>query len=380
MARIRTYKPDFWTDPKVVSMSMSARMLLLGIFSFADDAGRMEHNALRLKMQVFPAEPFTAHEIEKMVGEMLNQALIELYVIDDRTYLQVCRWAEWQKIEKPTASRIPPNPSTKRIQPVEASPSTPRMVGEYSSTEEEEEEEEEKEKDNITHSLAHVHVKSKNQTATPQPPTETTKMSAVSQKNFEDDALTSQVVAFAAEHQGLLRDWVKEANVADVVREKGGIANVVREFCTHYIWKAQEPQSARFRGNPLDFFRANFRAWLMRENDFRPKSTPKNGGKSPPYRAGNAIQYPLDEAQVIAAFQGKYGTGVYSQLSRREIDRLCAAKNATEFEVWSEGMYNRYKSGNTMPGATRTGPIALSDTRSLQNKTVTQTIDGKCTP
>ena len=56
MARIRTIKPEFWTDEKIVELSAFARLLFIGLWNFADDAGRMEFSAKRLKMQIFPAD------------------------------------------------------------------------------------------------------------------------------------------------------------------------------------------------------------------------------------------------------------------------------------------------------------------------------------
>lgn len=53
MARIRTVKPEFWTDEKVVECSISARLLFIGLFNFADDKGCLERSPKRIKMQVF---------------------------------------------------------------------------------------------------------------------------------------------------------------------------------------------------------------------------------------------------------------------------------------------------------------------------------------
>ena len=40
MARIRTVKPDIWTDEKFVELSPLARLLFIGLWNFADDEGR----------------------------------------------------------------------------------------------------------------------------------------------------------------------------------------------------------------------------------------------------------------------------------------------------------------------------------------------------
>ena len=39
MARIRTIKPEFWTDEKVVTLPFEARLLFIGMWNFCDDEG-----------------------------------------------------------------------------------------------------------------------------------------------------------------------------------------------------------------------------------------------------------------------------------------------------------------------------------------------------
>ena len=39
MARIRTIKPEFWIDDVIVELPFETRLLFIGIWNFADDAG-----------------------------------------------------------------------------------------------------------------------------------------------------------------------------------------------------------------------------------------------------------------------------------------------------------------------------------------------------
>lgn len=52
MARIRTVKPEFWTDEKIVECSIPARLLFIGLFNFADDKGCLERSPKRIKIVV----------------------------------------------------------------------------------------------------------------------------------------------------------------------------------------------------------------------------------------------------------------------------------------------------------------------------------------
>jgi hypothetical protein len=54
MARIRTIKPDFWTDEALADCSPTARLLFIATWSFADDHGNLERSARQLKAQAFP--------------------------------------------------------------------------------------------------------------------------------------------------------------------------------------------------------------------------------------------------------------------------------------------------------------------------------------
>lgn len=108
MARIRTVKPDFWTDEKIVELSAFARLLFIGLWNFADDDGRMVYSPKRIKMQIFPADTL---DISELFGELRRESLIAIYTVDNVEYLQVTNFTEHQKIDKRTASRLPPPPN-----------------------------------------------------------------------------------------------------------------------------------------------------------------------------------------------------------------------------------------------------------------------------
>lgn len=109
MARIRSIKPEFWTDEKVVELSAFARLLFIGIWNFCDDEGRMVYSPKRLKMQIFPADSVDCSEL---VGEILRNQLVSIYVVDGIEYLQVNGFAKHQKIDKRSASKLPSPPNS----------------------------------------------------------------------------------------------------------------------------------------------------------------------------------------------------------------------------------------------------------------------------
>lgn len=117
MARIRSIKPEFWTDEKVVELSAFARLLFIGLWNFADDEGRMVCSPKRIKMQIFPSDSV---DCSALLGEIRGESLIELYVVDGQEYLQINGFTKHQKVDKRTPSKLPPPP--------DHPPESPRVV------------------------------------------------------------------------------------------------------------------------------------------------------------------------------------------------------------------------------------------------------------
>jgi hypothetical protein len=54
MARIRTIKPEFWTDSKTGTMSESAKCLFIGMLNHCDDFGVLEWLPVEWRAKIFP--------------------------------------------------------------------------------------------------------------------------------------------------------------------------------------------------------------------------------------------------------------------------------------------------------------------------------------
>jgi hypothetical protein len=101
MARIRTIKPEFWTSEQIVECSPTARLLFIGMWNFADDAGNLPASAKTLKMQVFPGDDMTVASVTAMVDELKSAGLVVEYTAESRLYWHITGWHH-QKIDKPT--------------------------------------------------------------------------------------------------------------------------------------------------------------------------------------------------------------------------------------------------------------------------------------
>lgn len=103
MARIRSIKPEFWTDPHVVGLSMAARLLFVGCWNHADDYGVLKDDPDRLKLQILPGDDV---DPGSLVDELVDANLVLRRVAPDGTAVLVVRtFCEHQRIDKRSTGR-----------------------------------------------------------------------------------------------------------------------------------------------------------------------------------------------------------------------------------------------------------------------------------
>jgi hypothetical protein len=78
--------PEFFTFEQLAACSPSARLLFIGLSVFSDDRGFYRASVIRLKMDVFPADVFTAADMQRMVDELIDHQLMNEVVFDDETF------------------------------------------------------------------------------------------------------------------------------------------------------------------------------------------------------------------------------------------------------------------------------------------------------
>lgn len=134
MARIRTIKPEFWTSDQVMSVSRDARLLFIGMWNFADDAGNQPANTKTIKALVFPGDDLSEGQIYDLVEELLGVGLLDTYEADCRWYWNIPTWKKHQRIDQPTYrhpgidGRLVLSPARRRG----ASPNVHGVLGEQS--------------------------------------------------------------------------------------------------------------------------------------------------------------------------------------------------------------------------------------------------------
>lgn len=106
MARIRTIKPEFWTDEDMAEVSEAACLLAIGLLNYADDEGFFNANPKLIKAAVFPIrEPSVT--IPVMLRELSNQGYLTLFSTSDNKHFGVIsNFAKHQVVNKPRPSKI----------------------------------------------------------------------------------------------------------------------------------------------------------------------------------------------------------------------------------------------------------------------------------
>jgi hypothetical protein len=105
MARIRTIKPEFWTDGTIVSLSLAARLFYIGTWNFTlCDRGHLPDDATRLKLQIMPADDVDA---VALLDELITAGRIERIASSGRSFLLIPRFVDHQKLDLRWSSRCP---------------------------------------------------------------------------------------------------------------------------------------------------------------------------------------------------------------------------------------------------------------------------------
>lgn len=126
--RIRSIKPEFWVSESVGRLSREARLLFIGLWSFAEDSGRGRGAFPAISGALFPYDQDAVRLIPRWFAELEKEGMVRRYQADDgNTYYDMPNWLRHQKIEKPSKPRIP--------EFREGSPNTPRILPEISGEE-----------------------------------------------------------------------------------------------------------------------------------------------------------------------------------------------------------------------------------------------------
>lgn len=115
MARIRTIKPEFPQSESMGRVSRESRYCFILLWTLADDSGRLRGNSRMLASLLYPYDLDAGKLIDKWLGELEHEKCLVRYAVEDDTYIQISNWLKHQKIDKPSASKIPAFTEDSRI-------------------------------------------------------------------------------------------------------------------------------------------------------------------------------------------------------------------------------------------------------------------------
>lgn len=110
MPRIRTVKPDLWTDEKLAQISRDARLLFIALFNFADDYGTAKGHPVFLKNQIFPYDNISLKTFEGWLRELVQIGVIIPFSQNDEKYIFIKNFQKHQVINRPSKNRFPQPP------------------------------------------------------------------------------------------------------------------------------------------------------------------------------------------------------------------------------------------------------------------------------
>lgn len=110
--RIRSIKPEFWTDKRVASWDVFTRLFFIGLWSAADDHGRGSAEPARLAAELFPYDlsrdpSETLANVSRALATLSECGRIVIYCVGDECFFEVANWTRHQRVDKPGKSRIP---------------------------------------------------------------------------------------------------------------------------------------------------------------------------------------------------------------------------------------------------------------------------------
>ncbi|MGF6920168.1 hypothetical protein [Paraburkholderia sp. 40] len=102
MPRIRTIKPDFWTNPQVASVNHAARLLFIATWNFADDHGNLPRDPEALKNKAFPSRHDAGVDVEPLIVSLIAQGLLIEYSVSDtgERFLHIPTFTKHQVINR----------------------------------------------------------------------------------------------------------------------------------------------------------------------------------------------------------------------------------------------------------------------------------------
>lgn len=108
MARIRTIKPQHWSDKELSNIPLQAHLLWIALWNFSDDEGVFENDAILIKSQVFPRRTdVRVEQVSQWLDQLVKARFVIPFTFNGNGYYIHRTFKAHQKIDKPQQSKIP---------------------------------------------------------------------------------------------------------------------------------------------------------------------------------------------------------------------------------------------------------------------------------
>lgn len=121
MARMRSVKPEFWTDRKLARISRDARLLYIALWNQADEWARVHGDTRYVKGHCLPYDDdLSLTAVDRLLDELDDAGHVQRYEAEGDPYLFLPKLAKHQRLEPakvPSRLPEPPKPGTRKSAP-----------------------------------------------------------------------------------------------------------------------------------------------------------------------------------------------------------------------------------------------------------------------
>lgn len=114
--RSRTIKPELFSSADVRALTVAERWTFVGLLFYVDDYGNESADAALVKAAIWPTDNrVTVAVVESHLVKLAERDMVTFYEVDGRRYLRVTNWDKHQRVDRPSRSNIPPDPTRERL-------------------------------------------------------------------------------------------------------------------------------------------------------------------------------------------------------------------------------------------------------------------------
>ncbi len=105
--RIRSIKPEWLEDEKLLRAGSHARVLSVALLLLADDYGRGRFIEEKMGPEVFTFEPNPLEIFREAFARLSDMGFSRVYTVRGQRYFAILNWSKHQKVDHPGKPRVP---------------------------------------------------------------------------------------------------------------------------------------------------------------------------------------------------------------------------------------------------------------------------------